>query len=286
MDKKYWEDLNRFPPLSREDEKETAIKAKNGDRLAYEKLINSNLRFVVSVAKDYSNQGLLLEDLIAYGNLGICKAFAKYDPERGNKFITYAVWWIRQAILQALTEHNHLIKVPHYQRVTKSLIEKTKEELERTHQRSVGIDEVEQEIGKTVKVETLQAYHVVSLDKSFTEDGDAPLSNAIMNTEETDPDAESDHRSFLTELDDVLKDFTEREKTIIKYYHGIGTVRNLTLEEIGTEFGITRERVRQIKEKVLERLRHKSRSGKLQPYLAVLKSEIMRDLSHKDENPN
>jgi len=282
MDEKYWHDLDKYPPLSRADEKEVAVKAKAGDRKSYELLINSNLRFVVSVAKEYKTQGLSLEDLVAYGNLGLCKAFKKYDPERGMKFITYAVWWIRQAILQALSEDNHLIKIPHYQVVTKGMLEKTREKLEQKYQREVGLNEVELELGKSVKASTMEAYHVVPLDKSFSDDGNNPLKNAISDEEAMDPEAATDHESFLQELEDILKGFTDREKAIIKYYHGIGVVRNMTLEEIGVEFGITRERVRQIKFKVLERLRHPSRKGRLQPYLAVLKTEILNDISSSE----
>lgn len=284
MDEKYWSDLNDYPPLSREDEKEIAKKAKAGNRKAYETLINSNLRFVVSVAKEYTKQGLPLEELVAYGNLGICKAFDKFDITRNMKFITYAVWWIRQAILQALSEHNHLVKIPLYQRVTKTMMEKTREKLERKHQREVATQEIEEEIGKTLKTNIVGAYHVIPLDKSFAQDGNNPIKNVIGDVEAPNPEAELDHLSFKTELDSILNDFTDREKSIIKYYHGIGVVRNLTLEEIGIEFGITRERVRQIKAKVLERLRHRSRKGRLQPYLAILQTNILNEISSTEQN--
>jgi RNA polymerase primary sigma factor len=284
MDKKYWSDLNKFSPLDRKTEKELAIKAKNGDREAYETLINSNLRFVVSVAKEYVKQGLPLEELVAYGNLGLCKAFKKYDPERNMKFITYAVWWIRQAILQALSEDSHLIKIPHHRLVTKTKLEKTRAKLEQKLQREVSTLEVEEEIGKSLRSSTFEAYHILPLEKSFGKDDKSPIKNALENHETLDPEAHSDHESFLAELDDILSDFTEREQAIIKYYHGIGMVRNLTLEEIGVEFGITRERVRQIKLKVLEKLRHKSRKGRLQPYLADLKTEILNDISSSKQD--
>lgn len=283
MDDKFWEDLNKYPPLKPKDEIEIAKKAKAGDRQAYETLINSNLRFVVRTAKEYSGQGLELEELIAYGNVGICKAYSKYDPDSGYKFITYAVWWIRQSILQALNDHNHLIKIPHYQRVTKTTIEKAREKLERKFQRTVTYAEVEDEVGKDLKLSTLEAYHIIPLDKSFTEDGESPIKDILEDKGAINPIDFLEHESFMQELDEILEDFTDREKIIIKYYHGIGIIRNLTLEEIGTEFGITRERVRQIKEKVLQKLRHKSRSERLQPYLAILKSEILNDMSSSDE---
>lgn len=286
MDEQYWKDLNNFPPMSRKEEKETAIKAKAGDRKAYEKLINSNLRFVVSVAKEYNRQGMTLEELVAYGNLGLCKAYAKFDPERNMKFITYAVWWIRQAILQALSEYNHLIRIPHYQRVTKTLLEKTKEKLEREKQRQVSNEEVEDEIGKKLKISTIEAYYVIPLEKSFSYDGNTPIKHIIKDEKAEDPEAVTNHESFISELDDILSEFSDREKTIIKYYHGIGVIRNLTLEEIGAEFGITRERVRQIKVKILEKLRHKSRRGRLQPYLAILKSEIFNDILRPESDTN
>ncbi len=283
MDNKYWSDLSKYPPLELEEELEIAKKAKAGDRKAYNTLINSNLRFVVKVAKEYAKQGLPLEELVAYGNLGLCKGFERYDPERGLKYISYAVWWIRQSILHALNEHTHLIKIPHYQRVTKTLMEKTKEELERENQREISDLEVEEFLGKKLNTSTIEAYHVIPIDQSFGTDGQHPLKNALEDMDAIDPEAVTYHQSFLTELNDILKDFDDREKAIIKYYHGIGVIRNLTLEEIGVEFGITRERVRQIKAKVLERLRHKSRSGRLQPYLAELKSEILNDISSPDE---
>jgi len=279
MDKKYFEDLNKYPPLEKKKEREIALKAKAGDKKSKDLLINSNLRFVISIAKEYKKQGLPLEELVAYGNLGLCKAYDKYDPEKGNKFITYAVWWIRQSILQALNEHNSLIKIPHYQRVSYSLIEKTKENLERKYQREVSNFEVEEELGKKMNLSVAEAYHIIPLDKSYGKHGNYPLKNAIEDTDASDPESFSDHESFFMELEDILKDFTEREKAIIKYYYGIGIVRGLTLEEIGVEFGITRERVRQIKAKVIKRLQHKSRSGRLQPYLAILKSEILNDIS-------
>ncbi len=283
MDNKYWSDLSKYPPLKLAEELEIAKKAKAGDRKSYELLINSNLRFVVKVAKEYAKQGLPLEELVAYGNLGLCKGFERYDPERGLKYISYAVWWIRQSILHALNEHIHLIKIPHYQRVTKTLIEKTKEELERENQREVSNYEVEEFLGTKLNTSTIEAYHVIPIDQSFGGDGQNPLKNALEDVDSIDPEAFTYHQSFLTELNDILKDFDDREQAIIKYYHGIGVIRNLTLEEIGVEFGITRERVRQIKVKVLERLRHKSRSGRLQPYLAELKSEILNDISSPDE---
>jgi len=282
MDEKYWSDLSKYPPLELKEELEIAKKAKAGDRRAYETLINSNLRFVVKVAKEYKKQGLPLEELVAYGNVGLCKGFKNYDPARGLKYISYAVWWIRQSILHALNEHTHLIKIPHYQRVTKTLIEKTKEKLERENQREVSSVEVEEYLGQKLKTSTVEAYHVIPIEKSFASDGKNPLKNALEDKDAIDPEAATYHQSFLTELNDILEDFDDREKAIIKYYHGIGVVRNLTLEEIGVEFGITRERVRQIKAKVLERLRHKSRSGRLQPYLAELKSEILNDIQNSD----
>ena len=284
MDEKYFSDLNKYPPIPKAEELELAVKAKAGDRAAYTKLINSNLRFVINVAKEYVNQGLPLDELVAYGNVGLCKAFNKFDPTKNIKFITYAVWWIRQSILEALNEDNHMIKIPHYQVVTKGMVEKAREKLEREHQRDVSTQEVEDEIGKPISSTTLEAYHIIPLEKSYANDGNNPIKNALSDEDAADPEAATDHKSFLTELDDILSDFSEREQAIIKYYHGIGVIRNMTLEEIGVEFGITRERVRQIKLKVLERLRHQSRKGRLQPYLADLKSEILHDLSSQEHD--
>jgi len=286
MDSKYWNDLNKYPPLDRKTEQELARKAKAGDRKAYEKLINSNLRFVVNVAKDYQNQGLELDELIACGNLGLCRAFEKYDPDRGLKFITYAVWWIKQAIIEALNENTHLIKVPHHKLISKKLIEKTREQLEAELQREVSMQEIEEELGKQIPFDLRENFGVISLDKTISDDGKNSLKNIINDLEAIDPEAEIEHESFLEELEDILSDFTEREKAIIKYYHGIGIIRNLTLEEIGVEFGITRERVRQIKAKIIKKLQHKSRKGRLRPYLDVLKSEILYDLSGTKPDPD
>jgi RNA polymerase primary sigma factor len=279
MDKKYWEDLNKYPPLKKEEEKELAIKAKAGDRKAYEKLINSNLRFVVNIAKEYTKQGIELEELIGYGNLGLCKAFKKFDPEKNIKFITYAVWWIKQTILQALNENNRLIKLPQWKFISNNTINNTRDKLEKKHQREISTAELEEELGEYFSLSTSDIFKVISLDKSFTKDGKKSLQNAINDEDAIDPEANIEHESFLTELDLLLDGFEDREKTIIKYYYGIGIVRNMTLEEIGIEFGITRERVRQIKEKILEKLRHFSRKDKLQPYLDILKSEILHDMS-------
>lgn len=281
MDKKYWEDLNKFPPLKKKDEIEIAKKAKNGDRNSYEKLINSNLRFVINVAKEYSNQGIDLEELVAYGNLGLCKAFKKFDPEIGNRFITYAVWWIRQSILQALSEHNYLIKIPPYQRVSNKVFLKTQEKLEQAYQREVSYNEIEEEILRNLKKPSLNTYRVISLEKSFTKEKNSPIKEALADDNSEDPEAECDHESFLLELKSILNDFSEREQIIIKKYHGIDTIRNLTLEEIGVEFGITRERVRQIKKKILKKLKHKSRKDRLEPYLNLLQPDILNDLSRK-----
>ena len=281
MDDKYWEDLSKYPPMSKEEEKVVALKAKAGDKRARDLLINSNLRFVVDFSKEYQGNGLSKDDLIQYGSLGMCIAYDKFDPERNIKFISYAVWWVRQAILQALNDETHLVKIPNYQVVSKNMIEKTKEKLEQKYQRQISYAEVEEDLGKTGKKTNLASYSVIPLDKSYTTDGKGSLKDILPDANSIDPSAESEHESFLAELDNILSDFTPREREIVKMYHGIGIVRNMTLEEIGVDMGITRERVRQIKAKVLIKLRHKSRSDRLQPYLDILKSELLNDLSSK-----
>ena len=282
MDKKYWEDLNKFPPLNKNEEAALFKKASAGNKIARDTIINSNLRFVIEIAKEYEGQGLEFEDLVSYGNLGLCRAYEKFDSTRNIKFITYAVWWIRQAILQALNEDTHMIRVPHYKAVSKNTVEKTKEKLEHKHQREITTAEIEDELGKEIS-NSFDYFSVISLDKVFTGDTKTTLGGALKDPEGVDPELRADHESFLKDLNDLLSDFTEREKNIIKYYHGMGIVRNLTLEEIGLEFGITRERVRQIKEKVLKRLRHKSKKEKLKPYLAILQSEILHDISNSKQ---
>jgi len=280
MDKIYWADLNKYPPLKKKEELEIAKKAKTGDRKSYEILINSNLRFVINVAKEYMNQGIDLEELVAYGNLGLCKAYNRYDPETGYRFITYAVWWIRQAILHALSKHNYLVNIPQYKRLSSRALSKARDKLQKKLQREVSDVEIEEELNMKV----LGTCRIISLDQSFAENPKNSLRNIIEDIDSKDPEAELDNESFLLELKDILKDFTEREKIIIKKYHGIGIIRNLTLEEIGVEFGITRERVRQTKKKVLQRLKHKSRSDRLKQYLDVLQSEILNDLSCNKQN--
>jgi RNA polymerase primary sigma factor len=281
MDEKYWKDLNKYPPLSRKEEKELIIKAKGGDRHAYNKVINSNLRFVVNVAKEYSKQGLELEDLIAYGNLGLCKGFEKFDSTKDVKLISYAVWWIRQAILEALNADTHLVKIPHSQIITKNMINRSRDRLEVKHQREIYDHEIEDDIGKKNSHSHMAIYSVVPLEKCFRNDDSTSIKNVIENTESLDPESELDHMSFISELEEILSDFEDRERSIIEYYYGIGIVRKMTLEEIGLEFGITRERVRQIKLKVLKKLQHVSRSSRLRPYLADLKSEMLNDISDR-----
>ena len=282
---KYWEDLNRYPPMTKAEESKVMVKAKEGHKPSYDLVINSNLRFVVKVAKEYKGQGLELEDLIAYGNVGLCKAFPRFDPAKGNKFFSYAVWWIRQSILQALAEDNHMIKIPHYQRVTQNLINKTKEELTRDNQREVSIHEVEQALSKQVSATAVAACRVIELDKSYAGSNDAgsALKHILKDESAIDPELVIDTESFLKELNSILSLFKDREREIVKFYFGIGETRSMTLEEIGSEFGITRERVRQIKEKLLIKLRHPTRSNKLKPYLSLLKSEILNDI-HNTNN--
>jgi RNA polymerase primary sigma factor len=284
MDEIYRKHLSQYPPMTREEEKPLITSGQAGNKRDRDKVINSNLRYVIKVAKEYNNQGIEFDDLVAYGNLGLCKAFNKFDNKRGIKFYTYAVWWIRQSILQALAEENHLIKIPLYQRITKSTWENTKNKLERTLQREVSTYEIEEELGKTIDINTVYAYHLINLDRPNTDEDKKALVNLIADENAEDPESESDHESFLIELHDILSEFTDREQEIIKSYYGIDQERGLTLEEIGIELELTRERVRQIKLKILEKLSHSKRKNRLKHYLDIIKSDVLYDLSYSKQN--
>ena len=262
----YLNDIRNCSPLEKEEERELIIKAKAGNTLAYNKVIKSNLRFVIDTAKKYQGQGIDLEDLVAEGNIGLIKAFDRFDISKGFRFITYAVWWIRQSILTALHEHAKLIRLPLNKISSVTKINKIQETLRDALRREPTQRELEDELGENKKLlNDLQFnYTILDLDNPYTEDG-KDLNNVISIAEELNP--EDYEKEFRKELEDILTKFTEREKIIIKMYYGIGYKDNYTLQEIGEEFGITRERVRQIKEKVLQNLRKKHKSDKLRIFL-------------------
>ena len=253
---KYLQEIGKEELITVEEEVELAQRIKKGDQEALEKLTKANLRFVVSVAKQYQNQGLSLPDLINEGNLGLIKAAEKFDETRGFKFISYAVWWIRQSILQALAEQSRIVRLPLNQ--VGSLNERTPSPEELA---------TELELPKEKVTDTLRvAGRHVSVDAPFADGEDNSLLDVLVNPDSPNADRGLINESLSTEVDRALETLTDRERDIIKYFFGIGT-SEMTLEEIGEKFDLTRERVRQIKEKAIRRLRHSSRSKLLKSYL-------------------
>ncbi len=267
---KYLQEISKYEPLSPDREVELAIRVKQGDRRALKELTEANLRFVVSVAKDYQGQGLPLTDLINEGNLGLIKAAERFDETRGFKFISYAVWWIRQSVLQALAEHSRIVRLPLNRVGTISKINKASEKLEQEFERSPRADELahqlEMKINEINDAQRIARRHH-SLDTPFSDDEKNSLLDVIADVNTEDPDLELHMNSLEKEVKDALDTLKDREKDVIKMYFGIDREYALTLNEIGEEFGLTRERVRQIKEKAIRRLRHRSRSKKLRTYL-------------------
>ncbi|MDR2938247.1 MAG: RNA polymerase sigma factor RpoD/SigA [Prevotellaceae bacterium] len=266
---KYLQEIGREELISVEEEVELAQRIKKGDQEALEKLTRANLRFVVSVAKQYQNQGLSLPDLINEGNLGLIKAAEKFDETRGFKFISYAVWWIRQSILQALAEQSRIVRLPLNQVGSLNKINKALAKFEQEHERAPSADELSvildiprEKVADTLKV---SGRHV-SVDAPFVDGEDNSLLDVLVNNDSPSADRGLINESLSREIDRALSTLTDRERDIVKYVFGIGQ-QEMTLEEIGEKFGLTRERVRQIKEKAIRRLRHNSRSKLLKTYL-------------------
>ena len=267
---KYLQEISKYEPLTPDREVELAIKVKQGSRRALKELTEANLRFVVSVAKDYQGQGLPLTDLINEGNLGLIKAAERFDETRGFKFISYAVWWIRQSILQALAEHSRIVRLPLNRVGTISKINKAAERLEQEFERSPRADELARQLEmKPNEVNDAQRisrrHH--SLDTPFSDEDKNCLLDIIEDGKTESPDKELLMDSLQEEVAAALDTLKDREREVIRMYFGIEREYALTLNEIGEEFGLTRERVRQIKEKAIRRLRHRSRSRKLRQYL-------------------
>ena len=267
---KYLQEIGREDLITAEQEVELAQRIKQGDQVALEKLTKANLRFVVSVAKQYQNQGLTLPDLINEGNLGLIKAAQRFDETRGFKFISYAVWWIRQSVLQALAEHSRIVRLPLNQVGTISKINKAAERLEQEFERAPRADELARQLEmKPNEVNDAQRisrrHH--SLDTPFSDEDKNCLLDVIPDGATEEPDKELQMDSLQEEVSAALDTLKDREREVIRMYFGIGQSYALTLNEIGEEFGLTRERVRQIKEKAIRRLRHRSRSRKLRQYL-------------------
>ncbi len=266
---KYLQEIGKEELITVEEEVELAQRIRKGDQDALEKLIKANLRFVVSVAKQYQNQGLSLPDLINEGNLGLVKAAEKFDETRGFKFISYAVWWIRQSILQALAEQSRIVRLPLNQVGSLNKINKAMAKFEQEHERTPSSDELasELELPREKVADTLRvAGRHVSVDAPFADGEDNSLLDVLVNADSPNADRGLLNESLATEVDRALEILTERERDIIKYFFGIGS-SEMTLEEIGEKFDLTRERVRQIKEKAIRRLRTSNRSQLLKSYL-------------------
>ena len=266
---KYLQEIGKEDLITVEEEVELAQRIKKGDQEALEKLTKANLRFVVSVAKQYQNQGLSLPDLINEGNLGLIKAAEKFNETRGFKFISYAVWWIRQSILQALAEQSRIVRLPLNQVGSLNKINKAFARFEQENERTPSPEELanvldlpKEKVSDTLRV---SGRHV-SVDAPFSDGEDNNLLDVLVNTDSPNADRGLINESLSTEVERALATLTDRERDIIRYFFGIGCPE-MTLEEIGEKFGLTRERVRQIKEKAIRRLRHSSRNKFLKSYL-------------------
>ena len=267
---KYLQEIGKVDLITADEEVELAQRIKAGDQAALEKLTKANLRFVVSVAKQYQNQGLTLPDLINEGNLGLIKAAKRFDETRGFKFISYAVWWIRQSILQALAEQSRIVRLPLNKIGSINKINKAFAFLEQAHERQPSPEEIAKELDMTVedvKQSLKNSGRHVSMDAPLIDGEDSNLYDVLRSGESPNPDRELLHESLRTEIERALETLTPREADVIRLYFGLAGQHSMTLEEIGETFDLTRERVRQIKEKAIRRLKHTSRSKILKTYL-------------------
>ncbi|MEL0455714.1 RNA polymerase sigma factor RpoD/SigA [Flavobacteriaceae bacterium SZ-1-7] len=267
---KYLQDISKIPLITAEEEVELAQRIKKGDQQALDKLTTANLRFVVSVSKQYQNQGLKLPDLINEGNAGLVKAAKRFDETRGFKFISYAVWWIRQAILQALAEQSRIVRLPLNKIGSINKINKAYSHLEQTHERPPSAHEIAKNLDFTennVKQSLKIAGRHVSMDAPLKEGEDFSLYDVVKTDETPRPDAELLKDSLNVEVNRALDSLSEKEAEVIRHYYGINKKHPMSLQEIGDAFGLTRERVRQIREKGIRRLRHTSKSKVLRTYL-------------------
>ncbi|RMF60881.1 MAG: sigma-70 family RNA polymerase sigma factor [Calditrichaeota bacterium] len=267
---KYLQEIGEVPLLTPEEEIELAQRIKQNDQEALEKLTKANLRFVVSVAKQYQNQGLSLGDLINEGNLGLIKAAKRFDETRGFKFISYAVWWIRQSILQALAEQSRVVRLPLNRVGALNKIGKAYSALEQEFEREPSASEIAEQLDMTdfEVADTLKiSGRHLSMDAPFSNSEDNRLLDVIQNDHQPPPDSDLISESLRIEIERALATLTKREAEVVRLYFGLGQEHPLTLEEIGERFNLTRERVRQIKEKAIRRLRHASRSRALRAFL-------------------
>ncbi|VXD21317.1 RNA polymerase sigma factor RpoD/SigA [Marinoscillum sp. 108] len=267
---KYLQEIGRVELITADEEVILAKKIKEGDQLALERLTKANLRFVVSVAKQYQNQGLTLGDLINEGNLGLIKAAQRFDETRGFKFISYAVWWIRQSILQALAEQSRIVRLPLNRVGSLNKISKTFSFLEQKFEREPSADEMAEVLemteGEVLDTMKISGRHI-SMDAPFANGEESSLLDVLEDVGEDTPDSSLLTDSLRREIQRALSTLTQREADVVAFYFGLNEQHALTLEEIGERFNLTRERVRQIKEKAIRRLRHASRSRSLKTFL-------------------
>ena len=267
---KYLQEIGKVELISAEEEVELAQRIKQGDKIALEKLTKANLRFVVSVAKQYQNQGLSLPDLINEGNLGLIKAAQRFDETRGFKFISYAVWWIRQSILQALAEQSRIVRLPLNKIGSINKINKTYAKLEQEFEREPNAEEIAEVLEITeaeVKESMKNAGRHISMDAPLVQDEDNTMYDVLKSEEAPTPETELLYESLRKEIDRAISTLTQREQDVVRLYFGLNGSHPMTFEEIGEKFDLTRERVRQIKEKAIRRLKHTSRSKILKSYL-------------------
>jgi RNA polymerase primary sigma factor len=267
---KYLQEIGKVDLITAEVEVELAKRIREGDQVALEKLTKANLRFVVSVAKQYQNNGLTLGDLINEGNLGLIKAAKRFDEKRGFKFISYAVWWIRQSMMQALAEQSRVVRLPLNRVGSLSKISKTFSDLEQKFQREPSTEEIAEVIGITTE-EVLDNLKLsgrhLSMDAPFSQGEEGSLLDVLSDANESNPEKQLMTDSLTQEVQRALSTLTRREAEVIESYYGLNNHSSMTLEEIGEKFSLTRERVRQIKEKATRRLRHASRSSTLKTFL-------------------
>lgn len=267
---KYLQDISKLPLITADEEVELAQRIREGDQVALDKLTTSNLRFVVSVAKQYQNQGLTLPDLINEGNAGLVKAAKRFDETRGFKFISYAVWWIRQGILQALAEQARVVRLPLNKIGSINKINKAYSFLEQSYQRPPSTEEIATELDMTlsdVKLSMKNSGRHLSMDAPLREGEDFSLYDVVSSTESPKPDNGLMADSLKLEINRALDTLSNKEGDVIKLYYGLGGEMPMSLDEIGVTFDLSRERVRQIKEKGIRRLRHTSKSKILKTYL-------------------
>ncbi|WP_460219976.1 sigma-70 family RNA polymerase sigma factor [Psychroserpens sp. MEBiC05023] len=267
---KYLQDISKLPMITAEEEVELAQRIREGDQLALDKLTTANLRFVVSVAKQYQNQGLTLPDLINEGNAGLVKAAKRFDETRGFKFISYAVWWIRQAILQALAEQSRIVRLPLNKIGSINKINKTFSFLEQTHQRPPSAEEIAHELDMTVsevKQSLKNSGRHLSMDAPLKEGETSSLYDVVKSGESPNPDRDLMKESLNVEINRALDTLSQKESDVIRLNFGLSNEPPMTLDEIGATFDLTRERVRQIREKGIKRLRQDSKSKILKTYL-------------------